>query len=102
MTSTLAAEDVSSIANESEWGSLHSPMLNGLNVSNYLNARRPRIVGQRFLGLSEGGIRPGKGRDEIVDPEANTETVFQDQPPDSRSESPKTRNDSPDPLILSH
>ncbi|MPZ75448.1 MAG: hypothetical protein GEU77_02905 [Deltaproteobacteria bacterium] len=49
----------------------------------------------------EGGY-PGKGQCEIVDPEANTEAVFQNQQPDSHNESPTTKNDSLDPSILSH
>ena len=48
-----------------------------------------------------GGTR-GKGQREIVDPGANKELVFQQQQPDSRSESPKTKNDSLDSSILSH
>ncbi len=46
-------------------------------------------IGQALI---EGGC-PGKGRAEIVDPGANTEAVFQDQPPDSQNESPTTKND---------
>lgn len=49
----------------------------------------------------EGGC-PDKGQCEIVDPGANTEAVFQNQQPDSRSESPTTKNDSLHPSILSH
>ena len=49
----------------------------------------------------EGGC-PGKGQCEIVDPGANTEAVFQNQQPDSHSESPTTKNDSLHPSILSH
>jgi transposase InsO family protein len=60
-------------------------------------ARQPNI-GQ---ALTEGGTQ-GKGRSKIVHPGANTEAVFQDQPPDSQNESPTTKNDSLDPLILSH
>jgi putative transposase len=48
-----------------------------------------------------GGTR-GKGQSEIVDPGANNEAVFQQQPPDSRTEDPKTENDSLRPSILSH
>jgi putative transposase len=49
----------------------------------------------------EGGCR-GQGRTEIVDPGANTEAAFQHQQPDSHNESPKTKNDSLHPSILSH
>lgn len=49
----------------------------------------------------EGGYA-GKGQGEIVDPEANTEAVFQHQLPDSHDESPTTKNDSLHPSILSH
>ena len=49
----------------------------------------------------EGGCT-GKGQGEIVDPGANTEAVFQHQPPDSLNESPTTKNDSLVHLILSH
>lgn len=48
------------------------------------------------------GGTPGKGQAQIVDPGANTEAVFQQQQPDSQSESPKTENDSLHSLILSH
>lgn len=49
----------------------------------------------------EGGCLD-KGRAEIVDPGANTEAVFQHQPPDSQNESPITKNDSLVPSFLSH
>jgi putative transposase len=48
-----------------------------------------------------GGTR-GKGQAEIVDPGANSEAIFQQQQPDSQSESPKTENDSLRSSILSH
>lgn len=50
---------------------------------------------------SEGGC-PGKASARSVNPEANTEAVFQDQPPDSQNESPSTENHSLVPSILSH
>ena len=50
---------------------------------------------------SAGGC-PGKGRCEIVDPGVNTEAVFKNQQPDSRNESPTTKNNSLHPSILSH
>ena len=49
----------------------------------------------------EGGC-PSKGPSPSVDPGANTEAVFQHQPPDSQNESPTTKNDSLHPSILSH
>ena len=55
-------------------------------------------IGPRAI---EGGC-PSKGPAEIVDPGANTEAVFQHQPPDSQNESPTTKNDSLVPSILSH
>jgi putative transposase len=55
-------------------------------------------LGPRFI---EGGCLD-KGRAEIVDPGANTETVFQHQPADSHNESPITKNDSLVPSFLSH
>jgi hypothetical protein len=48
----------------------------------------------------EGGY-PDKGQPEIVDPGANTESVFHHQP-DYHNESPITKNDSLDSSILSH
>lgn len=57
-----------------------------------------RSIAQQSI---EGGY-PGKGRSEIVNPGANTEAVFQDQPPDSQNESPTTKNDSLHISILSH
>ena len=48
----------------------------------------------------EGGC-PDKGQSRSVDPRANTEAVFQHQPPDSRNENPPTENYSLDPSILS-
>ena len=44
----------------------------------------------------------GKSRAEIVDPGANTEALFQQQPSDSQNEDPTTGNDSLDSPILSH
>jgi putative transposase len=49
----------------------------------------------------EGGCQ-GQGQCKIVDPGANTEAVFQNQQPDSHTESPTTKNDSLHPSILSH
>lgn len=49
----------------------------------------------------KGGC-PGKGRGEIVDPGANTEAVFQQQPSDSQDENPKAGNDSLRSSLLSH
>jgi putative transposase len=49
----------------------------------------------------KGGC-PDKGQSRSVNPGANTEAVFQHQPPDSQNESPITKNDSLDSLILSH
>jgi transposase InsO family protein len=49
----------------------------------------------------EGGC-PDKGQSRSVDPGANTEAVFQHQPPDSQNESPLTENYSLGPSILSH
>lgn len=49
----------------------------------------------------EGGCLD-KGRAEIVDPGANTEAVFQHEPPDSQNEDPTTKNDSLVPSFLSH
>jgi hypothetical protein len=43
-----------------------------------------------------------KGHSEIVNPGANTEAVFQHQPPDSQIESPTTKSDSLVESILSH
>lgn len=51
--------------------------------------------------LIEGGC-PGKGRADNVNPGANTEAIFQHQPPDSQNESPTTKNDSLHVSILSH
>jgi putative transposase len=48
-----------------------------------------------------GGCKD-KGHSEIVNPGANTEAVFQHQPPDSQIESPTTQNDSLVESILSH
>ena len=58
---------------------------------------------QQKLGQTAivGGTR-GKGRTQIVDPGANTESVFQRQQPDSQNESPKTENDSLHLSLLSH
>ena len=49
-------------------------------------------------------VRGTQGMDqpEIVDPGANTEAVFQQQPADSQTEGPKTGNDSLVSSILSH
>jgi hypothetical protein len=49
----------------------------------------------------EGGAG-GKGQTEIVDPGANTEAIFQQQPSDSPSESLQTGNDSLHSSLLSH
>ncbi len=57
---------------------------------------------QKISQASIAGGSRGKGLTEIVDPGANTEAVFQQQPPDSHSESPKTKNDSLQSSILSH
>ncbi len=51
--------------------------------------------------LDLGGTQ-GMGRARIVDPGANTEAVFQDQPSDSHNESPITGNYSLVESILSH
>jgi hypothetical protein len=56
---------------------------------------------QTATGLNLRGTQ-GKGRSEIVDPGANTEAVFQEQPSDSQSESPATGNFSLVEPILSH
>ena len=50
---------------------------------------------------SEGEC-PGKAPARSVNPGANTEAVFQHQPPDSQNESPPTENHSLVPSILSH
>ena len=50
---------------------------------------------------SAGGC-PGKGASRSVDPGANTEAVFQHQPPDSQIETPITENNSLVDPILSH
>jgi putative transposase len=52
-------------------------------------------------GSIAGGTQ-GKGQAEIVDPGASTAVVFQEQPPDSQTESPATENDSLSSSILSH
>ena len=52
-------------------------------------------------GLDLRGTQ-GMGRSEIVDPGANTEAVFRQQPSDSQSESPATGNFSLVEPILSH
>jgi putative transposase len=49
----------------------------------------------------EGGSQ-GKGQTEIVDPEANTQAVFQQQPADSQNENPQAGNDSLRSSFLSH
>jgi|SRR4029077_6934666 putative transposase len=65
--------------------------------------RKAYWVEQRSIGQPPmEGECPGKGQSEIVDPGANTEAVFQHQRPDSRNESPKTKNDSLHSSILSH
>jgi putative transposase len=48
------------------------------------------------------GECPDKGQGRSVDPGANTEAVFQHQPPDSQIECPSTQNDSLVDPILSH
>jgi hypothetical protein len=48
------------------------------------------------------GESPGKAPARSVNPGANTEAVFQHQPPDSQNESPSTENHSLVPSILSH
>jgi putative transposase len=48
------------------------------------------------------GRGPGKAPARSVNPGANTEAVFQHQPPDSQNESPSTENHSLVPSILSH
>jgi transposase InsO family protein len=50
---------------------------------------------------SAGGS-PDEGPARSVNPGANTEVVFQHQPPDSQNESPTTENHSLVPSILSH
>jgi putative transposase len=50
---------------------------------------------------SAGGS-PDEGPARSVNPGANTEVVFQHQPPDSKNESPTTENHSLVPSILSH
>jgi len=52
-------------------------------------------------GLDLGGTQ-GMGRSEIVDPGANTQAVFQEQPSDSHNESPTIGNYSLVEPILSH
>ena len=65
--------------------------------------RKAYWVEQRKLKAapSERGC-PDKGEREIVNPGANTEAVFQHQPPDSQIESPTTENFSLVEAILSH
>jgi putative transposase len=53
------------------------------------------------LSSAQGGY-PDKGQSEIVNPGANTQALFQHQPPDSHIESPTTQNDSLVESILSH
>ena len=65
--------------------------------------RRAYWAEQQKLGQTAiAGGTQGKGQPEIVDPGANTEAVFQQQQPDSQTESPKTGNDSLRFSILSH
>ena len=65
--------------------------------------RRAYWAEQQKLGQTAiAGGTQGKGQPEIVDPGANTEAVFQQQPSDSRIESPITGNDSVVETILSH
>jgi len=56
---------------------------------------------EKASGLDLGGTH-GMGRPEIVDPGANTEPVFQQQPSDSQTESPTTGNYSLVEPFLSH
>ena len=57
---------------------------------------------QKLSQPPPAGGCPDKGQSQIVNPGANTEAVFQHQPPDSQIESPLTKNDSLVPSILSH
>lgn len=65
--------------------------------------RKAYWVEQQKLGATsiEGGCSD-KGLSRSVNPGANTEAVFQHQPPDSQNESPTTENYSLVPAILSH
>jgi putative transposase len=53
-----------------------------------------------LAAVSRGTL--GMGRSDIVDPGANTEAVFQDQPVDSHNEGPITGTDSLAEPVLSH
>jgi transposase InsO family protein len=57
---------------------------------------------QKVSEPSIEGECPDKDLARSVDPRANTEAVFQHQPPDSQTESPLTENYSLVPSILSH
>jgi len=81
-----------------------SALLQELNEMkrNTREKRRAYWAEQQIGPTAIAGGTQGKGQPEIVDPGANTEAVFQQQQPDSQTESPKTGNDSLHFSILSH
>ena len=81
-----------------------SALLQELNEMkrNTREKRRAYWAEQRKLGQTAIAGVQRKGQPEIVDPGANTEAVFQQQQPDSQTESPKTGNNSLHSSILSH
>jgi len=82
-----------------------SALLQELNEMkrNTREKRRAYWAEQQKLGQTAiAGGTQGKDQPEIVDPGANTEVGFQQQQPDSQTESPKTGNDSLHSSILSH
>ena len=60
------------------------------------------VTQQKLSQATLAGECPDQGHGEIVNRGANTQALFQHQPPDSQVESPITKNDSLVESILSH